>query len=390
MVDFTVNPNSAVYYSGIYWNDYEAVQREIARRVSGNPTLGPAEQFAKTTGRTFDRALILNCGNGWFERDMHARGLVREVVGVEYSETLLEEARSCAAQEGVPAVYYQMDINTADFPFEGIDLVVNHAAAHHIAYLDRVFRELCRLLPADGWFFAYDYVGAHRNQYACEAWEAAWRTNLRLPEHLRHDLVYPHLPSLLSMDPTEAIHSELILDMFRRYFLEQEFVPVGGAIAYPLLTHNHHMWNASEDERSEWVALIMQADAEFLETNPESTLFAYFTGRPNKRVLDDVGQLEEWTVEEHQREAAARVTGGEYYPRSALTSISIAAAESSIFVEHRGATIEEMRHRIMELERELDSVRSGASYRLATHLSRNPVARGYLWAHSKWTRRRQG
>ena len=44
------------------------------------------------------------------------------------------------------------------FPLGEFDLVVNHAAAHHIAAIDRVFREICRILPEDGWFVSFDYV----------------------------------------------------------------------------------------------------------------------------------------------------------------------------------------------------------------------------------------
>jgi SAM-dependent methyltransferase len=386
MVDFTVNPNSSVYYSGTYWDEYPLVRETIFRRVSGEPTLGPQEQFARTTQRTFNRALILNCGNGWVERGMQARGLFREAIGIEYSESLLEEARSAAENVGLRAEYRQMDVNTADFPFEGVDLVVNQAAAHHIAYLDRVFRALCRLLPVDGWFFGYDYVGPHRNQYSGEAWEAAWQTNLLLPETLRQELIYPHLPTMLVTDPTEAIHSELILEVFRRYFKVEEFIPLGGAVAYPLLTHNDRMWNASEAERSEWIARIIETDTEFLSRHPDSTLFAYFTGRPRKEVLDDEEQLERWTAEEVEREARASAAGGEYYPRSALASTSIAAIESAIYVEHRGTTIEELTHRINDLEAQLESLLHSTSYRVGTRLAQSKL--GSLYRRARSSQRR--
>ena len=133
-------------------------------------------------------------------------------------------------------------------PTSEFDLVVNHAAAHHIAAIDRVFREVCRILPADGWFVSFDYVGPHRNQYRTDAWDAAWKINRQLPESLRQDMAYPPIPVMLQVDPTEAIHSELILQTFHRYFIEREFTPLGGALAYPLLTHNHAMFGAPDDD----------------------------------------------------------------------------------------------------------------------------------------------
>ena len=57
------------------------------------------------TGRVFQRALILNCGNGWVERVLVEHGLVREAVGIDYSTDLLEEARAAASASGLPLTY---------------------------------------------------------------------------------------------------------------------------------------------------------------------------------------------------------------------------------------------------------------------------------------------
>ena len=164
----------------------------INTRISGDPTRKWHEHFARATGRTFERALILNCGNGWVERELVGSGLIAEGVGIDYSQTLLDEAAAAASAEaGMPLTYHQANVNTGTFPEGEFDLVVNHAAAHHIAAIDRVFREVCRILPDDGWFVSFDYVGPHRNQYRLDAWEEAWQLNHELPEPLRQDLRLP-------------------------------------------------------------------------------------------------------------------------------------------------------------------------------------------------------
>ena len=152
VADLDVNENSDIYYQGRYWNDFDVVTRRINERISGDPTRPWFEQFAKMSERTFERALILNCGNGWVERELLSSGLILEAVGIDYSEDLLAQARTAAAEGGLPLTYEKVNVNTAAFPEGEFDLVVNHAAAHHIAAIDRVFRELCRMLPDDGWF----------------------------------------------------------------------------------------------------------------------------------------------------------------------------------------------------------------------------------------------
>lgn len=304
--------DSSVYYHGIYWNDYDYVARELNRRISGDPDVPWTEHFRKTVGgRVFKKALILNCGNGWVERDLLQRGLIAEAVGVDYAEPLLQQARAAAGD--LPARYYQLDTNTAAFPEGGYDLVVNFAAAHHITYVDRVFRKLAELLPEDGYFVSYDYVGPHRNQYGARQWLVALALNARLPSHMRQIMRYPHLLTMKLTDPSEAVHSELVVPTTRRYFHIVDHQHMGGALAYLVLTHNDRFWNAKPEEQTRWLKVIMDADADYLRRHPDSSLFDYILARPNKRSLEQTAQLAQWTEEETRREASAMRNNGLYY-----------------------------------------------------------------------------
>jgi SAM-dependent methyltransferase len=314
-----VNENEGVYYDSGYWNDLAAVQRMFNERIAGG-TPGPwFRDFCDRRGTPFARGLFLNCGNGWVEREMVAAGVVGEAVGVDYSDVLLEDARREASARDLPLTYHQMDVNTAAFPPGPFDLVVNYAAAHHIALIDRVFREICRMLPEDGWFLSFDYVGPHRNQYSTAAWERAWELNNELPEQLRQSMSYPHVPTMLQVDPTEAVHSELILQTLHRYFHVERFVPLGGAIAYPLLTHNERLFaHGDETERAAVVEEVLRVDEEFLAEHPDSTLFAYVAATPDKGALTRSECLADWEREERDREDRAQANGGAYYPDTAL------------------------------------------------------------------------
>ena len=201
MAELDVNEDETVYYDSGYWNDFDATQRMFNQRIAGG-TPGPwFHDYFAARGKPFERALFLNCGNGWVERDMVSAGVVREAVGIDYSEALLEEARREASTLGLPLTYHQMNTNTAAFPPGPFDLVVNYAAAHHIAMIDRVFRQICTLLPDDGCFLSFDYVGPHRNQYSTEAWERAWALNNELPAHLRQSMGYPNVQSCCRSTP---------------------------------------------------------------------------------------------------------------------------------------------------------------------------------------------
>jgi SAM-dependent methyltransferase len=301
-----------LYYQGHFWNDYPYVRDELNRRLSGDTQIAWYQHLQRTLhGRRFRKALMLNCGNGWVERELLAVGVIDEAVGIDYAEPLLAQARQAAAS--LPLRYYQCDTNRAAFPEEGYDLVVNHAAAHHITYVDRVFRAVAQLLPTDGYFVHFDYVGPHRNQYAEREWHAIQHLNRSLPMHLRQRLRYPHLLTPRLLDPSEAIHSELILPVLRRYFTLENLKWLGGALAYPVLAQNEQFWQAPEAEQSRWLPAIMEADTEHLVQYPEASLFAYILAYPKRDTLENQSQLAAWTREELAREQRVRRTFGFYY-----------------------------------------------------------------------------
>jgi SAM-dependent methyltransferase len=318
----TVATDSSVYYQSGYWNDLALVQAHLNRRATGDPAVSWSEHLARSTGRTFAKALVLNCGNGWVERGLVTAGLVKEAVGVDYAEDLLVTARAEADAAGLPLRYAQLDTNSARWPEDGFDLVINHAAGHHVAYLDRVFRSIAELLPEDGLFVSYDYLGAHRNQYPTAQWEAAWRANRALPAELRHDMVYPHLPTMLASDPTEAIHAELIMPVLRRYFEVEHFRALGGGVAYPVLTFNQAIFSRPQEEVAGAVEQVLAADEAWTDADPEGrTLFGYVIARPRRSALSDAGRLAAWTAEEEDRERLAAAAGGRYYPDTFLSEL---------------------------------------------------------------------
>jgi SAM-dependent methyltransferase len=305
-----VNANAGVYYTGQYWNDLPAVRVHLNQRATGDTGTTWAHHALQLRGRPFEKALFLNCGNGWVEREWLAEGVIKSAVGVDYSDELLAQART--ASTGMPIEYHQLDTNTAAFPGEGYDLVVNHAAGHHVARIDKVLRAVCALLPADGWFVSWDYTGPHRNQYGWEQWAAAHRLNNRAPVALRNRLRYPDRSSMVHDDPTEAIHPELFDDVLARYFDVLHDRALGGWLAYLLLTSNDRLFGSPAETVDPWVAEVLRSDAD--EADAGRTLFRYTIAKPNHHVLGEADRLTEWAAEEEARESAAGQNGGIYYP----------------------------------------------------------------------------
>jgi SAM-dependent methyltransferase len=315
----SINASSAkVYYSGTYWNDYDKVQEYLNNAISNNiytDWVGQLYLWKSSKNIIFKKALILSCGNGWVERMLIKRGIIESAVGIDVNDDLLLQAKLSA--KGLPIRYYHFDSNLEDkFPESGYDIVINHAALHHVAYIDFHIRAIYNVLQREGGILVnYDYVGPHRNQYSMDTWKALNYVNeLSAPEFRHKELKYPHLPTMLVMDPSEAVHSELIKPTLNRYFDPLVSISLGGAIAYPLLTHNHNLqesYNADKTAANKHIEFLLGEDVNYTKKNMDSELFWYSIMQVKRNLKEE--DQSQWTGIEVKRENLAKNKSGVYY-----------------------------------------------------------------------------
>ena len=132
---------------------------------------------------------------------------------------------------------------------------------------------------------------------------------------------YPHLPTMLVTDPTEAIHSELVIETMNRYFYIEHHSKIGGALAYLLLTFNDNFFKASESDREKWIYFILEEDSKYLLNHPLSSMFDFLIARPKKEILKDKKKLEAFQKAENEREEYAIKNNGQYYKLSTTPSL---------------------------------------------------------------------
>lgn len=259
----------------------------------------------------FEHALVLNCGNGWVEREFIDKGMTKRITAFDYSTELLKSAQM--QKENRPITYFRADVNTVDFPPDQFDLVINVAALHHVQYINRICHKLCKAMTEHGIFVHNDYIGPHRNQYSIRQWFHIKRVNRTLPPGIRkQNLRWPHLPTMLAVDPTEAIHSELIIDMVERYFDIFERHDTGGGIAYEILTHNEKLDDIHPEELYPHIERILNFDRRYTEADKVPPLFSYFISKPKKDVLLDETKIRQYQLLEDMREMKAENRGGVY------------------------------------------------------------------------------
>lgn len=129
------------------------------------------------------------------------------------------------------------------------------------------------------------------------------------------------------------------------------------------------MFRAENDQaRARSIDRILEADDEFLRENPDSTLFAYFAGTPNKSVLERSDLLEEWRAHEVLREARVAEEGGYYYEQGPLALALIAAEEEK-------AKADAAEQRLTQLQSELDDIHRSLLYGTTTRFLHSRLVR---------------
>lgn len=101
------------------------------------------------------RVLDLGCGFGFFAREARARG-AREVVAVDVSERMLDEARRLTSDAAI--VYRRVPLEEFEPDAAGFDLVVSSLALHYVAdYPCIVGRVAACLVPGGRFAFSVEH-----------------------------------------------------------------------------------------------------------------------------------------------------------------------------------------------------------------------------------------
>jgi ubiquinone/menaquinone biosynthesis C-methylase UbiE len=110
-------------------------------------------KLRKALGRdpgSFDRALEIGAGTGYFSLNLLRAGIVREAVATDISQGMLDELQESAGRLGLSVETVRTEAERLPFADDSFDLVFGHAVLHHLPDLDAAFREFRRVLRPGG------------------------------------------------------------------------------------------------------------------------------------------------------------------------------------------------------------------------------------------------
>lgn len=233
------------------WLESKVVENFINKRISGNESQNWVTELKKIHSEPFQRALIVGCGAGQLDRDLIRENLFQVGLGVDIARTSLALAEKNAEIECLSnqLSYQFFDLEEGDYASLGeFDLVIIQMAAHHVSKLDFFFKNIRKILDKKRGIIAlYEYIGPNRfwhsdntvkiiNQLLDSIGDEYKFNHLVSDGSLRKEYTRTSEEHFLKHDPSEAIRSEDIIRILKKYFSIIDIKSCGGQINHMLLT----------------------------------------------------------------------------------------------------------------------------------------------------------
>lgn len=170
--------------ANVLYHDWESVSYDEKWSISFDErcTTFAVDRFRAVVpgSETWDHALELGCGTGFFLLNLLQGGIARRGTVTDLSPGMVEVATRNAAGLGLDVSGRVADAETIPVPDMSVDLVVGHAVLHHIPDLDTAFREILRVLRPGGRFVFAGEPTRLGDLYARRLGKATWWATTRL------------------------------------------------------------------------------------------------------------------------------------------------------------------------------------------------------------------
>ncbi len=265
-----------------FWMAHPLCREAINRRVTGSPREWPLDWFRRVhVSKPFERGVTWGCGTGAFERAAFRTDIVRRIDAFDVSPKSLEDARREAEKENIGCVHYRLgNFDDPMVPRYRYDIAFFHAALHHVARLERLFRRLAFGLKPGGALYLDEYVGPSRHQWQPRLLALAQAVLDMAPAEARTREKLE--PPIEWNDPSEAIRSAEIPFFVREYFDVVAWKPYGGQIADLVFPCLRPEWVGSPDG-DRYVAAMLAIEDHELAKDPDATHHLVAVGRLKRR-----------------------------------------------------------------------------------------------------------
>jgi SAM-dependent methyltransferase len=231
---------------GMVWTASATVRRYLHFLVSGNYECDWLTWVrAYHLPERVERLLVLGAGSGWLERALATDKRIGSIVACDFARETVAAAQETARAGSLDQIRYVVcNLELESLPEGPFDAIFANDVLHHITDLEGLYGRIQQALAPGGKLLFNEYVGPNRFQYSDERMEVINRYFRLIPDHLRFNPYWGGLfwrffrtdpVRLAEDDPTEAVRSEDVLPLARKFFETEREYPYGGGLLNPLL-----------------------------------------------------------------------------------------------------------------------------------------------------------
>ncbi len=276
---------SPINYKTSNWWIIPEIRQRLNRLISGDPEITYETFLGDTflTGKKNLRMLSIGCGRGSHEMTFAKFPNFEHIEGIDLAPEAINFANQKAIENNLKNLsYYTADIYSYDFKPRSYGVILFHASLHHFEKLDRILgHQVKKALKPDGILVLHEYVGPNRFRWKKDQLKEVNRIlrdivpkqyrKRNISSHLKSKVFCPgHLRMILS-DPSEAICSENIIPMLKKYYYPLKEVALGGNILHLLLKDIAHNFMNDALETKRLINQLMNLEDEFLSRNNVTT-----------------------------------------------------------------------------------------------------------------------
>ncbi len=231
------------YGKGFHWVESNIVMQAINKNITSDSkkdwvTYIIEKYLSKLKGSYV--GLSLGCGVGILERQLQQKKIFKNLDAYDFAEGAIKQARASAKKEKLKINYQVSDLNKLKLEKNTYDFIFANSVIHHLENLELVINQIDKALKTDGIIFLIEYVGPSQFQYTDQQVKiinditsllpSVYRKRVTEPRVLKPLFLPPSKEYMDTHDPSEAIRSSEIVDLFRKSFKVVEHKDFGGTI----------------------------------------------------------------------------------------------------------------------------------------------------------------
>ena len=224
------------------WYTNKLVVSTFQKRLAGAGTNWVEHLKARYGARR--NCISIGCGDGGVEAQMVQAGLCHTMQGIDLSPVRIQRANAAVPLYLHGRLNFSVSNAEKDIRGKDFDMVLFTHSLHHISNLESMARAIKhRIMSNDGVMVLQEYVGPVRWQFSEEVLylmhQFLFHLTIKYPSHAEmlrkcskmwdgKQFIPPNAEAVKADDPSETVHSNMIVPVLLNHFHLVEHVPLGG------------------------------------------------------------------------------------------------------------------------------------------------------------------